>query len=168
LVDAGMRQLRATGWMHNRLRMICGSFLVKDLRLSWTHGARWFWEKLVDADLANNTLGWQWVAGCGTDASPYFRIFSPERQSRKFDPAGEYIRCWVPELARLSPDDIHAPASIPPATLRAAGVTLGENYPWPIVDHAEAQIEALAAFKSIRRLGASRNVQMPESSLDGA
>jgi deoxyribodipyrimidine photo-lyase len=168
LVDAGMRQLRATGWMHNRLRMICGSFLVKDLRLSWTHGARWFWDTLIDADLANNTLGWQWVAGCGTDASPYFRIFSPERQSRKFDPSGEYIRRWVPELARLSADDIHAPATVPAATLRTGGVKLGENYPRPIVDHAEAQVQALAAFKSMRRWSASQNVQIPKSSVGGA
>lgn len=156
LVDAGMRQLWATGWMHNRLRMICGSFLVKDLRLSWTRGAAWFWDTLVDADLANNTLGWQWVAGCGADASPYFRIFSPERQSRKFDPTGEYIRRWVPELSRLNAEAIHAPASISPVVLRDAGVRLGENYPHPIVDHAKARVRALEALQSLRRSNIER------------
>lgn len=166
LIDAGMRQLRATGWMHNRLRMICGSFLVKDLRLPWTLGATWFWQTLVDADLANNTLGWQWVAGCGADASPYFRIFSPERQSRKFDPAGEFIRRWVPELGGLNANDIHAPGAVSAEVLRAAGVRVGDNYPRPIVDHAEAQVEALAAFKAMRQWSARRDV--PENSAKSA
>ncbi|HTO02558.1 MAG TPA: deoxyribodipyrimidine photo-lyase [Opitutus sp.] len=152
IVDAGMRQLWATGWMHNRVRMIVGSFLVKHLRLPWTEGASWFWDTLVDADLANNTLGWQWIAGCGADASPYFRVFSPVLQSRKFDPEGGYVRRWVPELAHLSADQIHAPWEAPAAVLTAAGVRLGETYPRPIVDHAEARDAALAAFKSLRLL----------------
>jgi deoxyribodipyrimidine photolyase len=109
LVDAGMRQLWATGWMHNRVRMIVASFLVKNLRIHWLAGARWFWDTLVDADLAANTLNWQWVAGCGADAAPYFRIFNSRTQSGKFDPAGDYIRRWVPELARLDAPHVHAP-----------------------------------------------------------
>ena len=143
--------------MHNRVRMIVGSFLVKHLRLPWTEGAAWFWDTLVDADLANNTLGWQWIAGCGADASPYFRVFSPVLQSRKFDPEGGYLRRWVPELACLSADQIHAPWEQPASVLHAAGVRLGENYPRPIVDHAVARDAALAAFKSLRavRVGAS-------------
>jgi deoxyribodipyrimidine photo-lyase len=150
IVDAGMRQLWTTGWMHNRVRMICGSFRVKDLRLSWNHGAAWFWDTLVDADLASNTLGWQWVAGCGADASPYFRVFSPELQSRKFDESGGYIRKWVPELARLPSEYIHAPATAPVDVLKQAGVELGRSYPPPIVDYAKARDAALAALKSLR------------------
>ncbi|PAW68789.1 MAG: deoxyribodipyrimidine photolyase [Opitutia bacterium Tous-C1TDCM] len=150
IVDAGMRQLWHTGWMHNRVRMIVASFLVKHLRLNWTAGAAWFWDTLVDADLAANTLGWQWSAGCGADAAPYFRIFAPVLQGQKFDPEGDYVRRWVPELKELPTKYLHAPWEAPPLELSAAGVRLGQTYPRPIVDHAKARNEALAAFKSIR------------------
>lgn len=150
IVDAGMRQLWETGWMHNRVRMIVGSFLVKHLLLPWQEGAKWFWDTLVDADLANNTLGWQWVAGCGADAAPYFRIFNPMIQGEKFDPQGEYVKRWVPELSGLPPEWIHKPWEAPGLLLRQAGVALGKDYPWPIVDHAKARVEALAAFASIK------------------
>jgi deoxyribodipyrimidine photo-lyase len=150
VVDAAMRQLWQTGWMHNRARMIVASFLVKHLRLPWTEGAAWFWDTLVDADLANNTLGWQWSAGCGADAAPYFRIFAPVLQGRKFDPEGEYVRRWVPELSRLPARHIHEPWSAPAMVLRDAGVRLGETYPRPIVDHAIARASALNAFGKIR------------------
>ena len=153
IVDAGMRQLWRTGWMHNRVRMVAASFLVKHLRLPWNAGAAWFWDTLVDADLASNTLGWQWTAGCGADAAPYFRVFAPVLQGQRFDPAGDYVRQWVPELARLPAEHLHAPWEAPPAVLEAAGVRLGEPYPWPIVDHATARAEALAAFASIRGSG---------------
>jgi len=143
LVDAGMRQLWATGWMHNRVRMVVASFLTKDLLVDWREGAAWFWDTLVDASLANNTLGWQWAAGCGADAAPFFRIFNPTEQGRRWDPEGEYIRRWLPELARLSAADIHAPWEAAPLDLAAAGVILGESYPWPIVDHKAARIRAL-------------------------
>lgn len=150
LVDAGMRQLWHTGWMHNRVRMVVGSFLVKDLLISWIEGARWFWDTLVDADLANNTLGWQWVGGCGADAAPYFRVFNPITQSEKFDPEGLYIRRWVPELAHLPNKWIHQPWEAPGLVLREAGVSLGKEYPFPIVDHAKARLDALDAFSKIR------------------
>ncbi len=150
IVDAGMRQLWHTGWMHNRVRMIVASFLVKHLRLNWTAGADWFWDTLVDADLAANTLGWQWSAGCGADAAPYFRIFAPVLQGQKFDPEGDYVRRWVPELKDVPTRYLHAPWEAPPLELSAAGVRLGQTYPRPIVDHAKARGEALAAFKSIR------------------
>ncbi|MEO5961783.1 MAG: deoxyribodipyrimidine photo-lyase [Opitutaceae bacterium] len=152
IVDAGMRELWRTGWMHNRVRMIVASFLVKHLRLSWNEGAAWFWDTLVDADLASNTLGWQWSAGCGADAAPYFRIFAPVLQGRKFDPEGEYVRRWVPEIRGLSTSAIHAPWEASDSELAVAGVRLGENYPRPIVDHGTARAEALAAFKQLRRL----------------
>ena len=148
IVDAGMRELWTTGWMHNRVRMIVGSFLVKHLRLPWQQGAAWFWDTLVDADLANNTLGWQWIAGCGADASPYFRIFAPVTQGERFDGAGEYVRRWVPEIARLPDKFLHAPWTAP-ANVREHAKIDG-NYPDPIVDHATAREEALAAFKSLR------------------
>jgi deoxyribodipyrimidine photo-lyase len=151
IVDAGMRELWRTGWMHNRVRMIAASFLVKDLLLPWTDGARWFWDTLVDADLASNTLGWQWVAGCGADAAPYFRIFNPVSQAAKFDPEGTYIRHWVPELGRLGPEWIHQPWMAPPAVLAAAGVELGVTYPERIVAHEVARVEALAAFATLKR-----------------
>ncbi|PTX99007.1 deoxyribodipyrimidine photo-lyase [Opitutus sp. ER46] len=154
IVDAGMRQLWATGWMHNRVRMIAASFLVKHLRLPWTEGATWFWDTLVDADLAANTLNWQWSAGCGADAAPYFRIFAPVTQGRRFDPEGAYVRCWVPELARLPAAHVHAPWEAPAEELARAGVALGGNYPRPIVDHATARAEALAAFHKLRENGA--------------
>jgi deoxyribodipyrimidine photo-lyase len=149
LVDAGMRELWATGWMHNRVRMVVASFLVKHLLLDWREGARWFWETLVDADLASNTLGWQWVAGCGADAAPYFRIFNPVSQGERFDARGAYIRRWVPELARLDDRAIHAPWMAPPLALHAAGVELGRDYPRPIVDHPEARARALAALEAV-------------------
>lgn len=151
IVDAGMRQLWATGWMHNRVRMIVASFLVKHLRLSWQEGAAWFWDTLVDADLASNTLGWQWTAGCGADAAPYFRVFNPILQGAKFDPNGDYVRRWVPELARVPAEFIHEPWEAAPLELRAAGVELGRSYPFPIVGHAEGRAAALAAFESMRR-----------------
>jgi len=147
IVDAGMRELWTTGWMHNRVRMIVASFLVKDLLIDWRHGARWFWDTLVDADLANNTLGWQWAAGCGADAAPYFRVFNPVLQGEKFDANGEYVRRWVPELAELDAKWVHAPWAAPPVTLASAGVELGVSYPRPIVDHAEARRRALDALK---------------------
>lgn len=150
IVDAGMRQLWATGWMHNRVRMITGSFLVKDLRIHWLEGARWFWDTLVDADLANNTLGWQWVAGCGADAAPYFRIFNPVKQGQRFDPDGAYVRHWVPELGRLPKLWIHNPWEAPADVLEGAGVSLGENYPLPLVEHSVARTQALSALKSMR------------------
>jgi deoxyribodipyrimidine photo-lyase len=158
IVDAAMRQLWATGWMHNRARMIVASFLVKHLRLPWRKGADWFWDTLVDADLANNTLGWQWSAGCGADAAPYFRIFAPVLQGEKFDRDGSYVRRWVPELTRLPASHIHAPWTATSPDLAAAGVRRGDNYPRPIVDHASARVEALAAFKQLRT-GATRPVR---------
>ncbi len=139
IVDAGMRELWASGWMHNRVRMIAASFLVKDLLLPWQEGARWFWDTLVDADLANNTLGWQWVAGCGADAAPYFRVFNPELQGRKFDPDGTYVRTWIPELAHVPGAGAHAPQ-----------VRQGGKYPAPIVNHQEARGRALAAYESVK------------------
>jgi deoxyribodipyrimidine photo-lyase len=150
VVDAGMRELWRTGWMHNRVRMIVASFLVKDLLLPWLDGARWFWDTLVDADLANNTLGWQWAAGCGADAAPYFRIFNPVSQGERFDPAGAYVRRWVPELSRLPAEWIHRPWEAPAKVLEAAGVTLGMAYPRPIVDHAAARQRALIALAGLR------------------
>ncbi len=151
IVDAGMRELWRTGWMHNRVRMIVASFLVKDLLLPWSEGAAWFWDTLVDADLAANTLNWQWVAGCGADAAPYFRIFNPTAQGRKFDPEGRYVRRHVPELARLPAEWIHEPWSAPAAVLRAARLDLGADYPRPIVAHAAARRRALAALASNAR-----------------
>jgi deoxyribodipyrimidine photo-lyase len=150
IVDGGMRELWTTGWMHNRVRMIVGSFLTKDLLLPWQAGERWFWDTLVDADLANNAMGWQWVAGCGIDAAPYFRIFNPVSQSQKFDPKGRYLRRWVPELAALPDDHLHAPWQAPAATLEAAGIRLGATYPRPLVDHGEARKRALAGWEAIR------------------
>ncbi len=150
IVDAAMRQLWCTGWMHNRARMIVASFLVKDLLIPWQAGARWFWDTLVDADLANNTLGWQWAAGCGADAAPYFRIFNPVRQGETFDPQGAYVRAHLPELARLPDRWVHRPWEAPPALLAAAGVVLGRDYPAPIVDHAAARLRALQALKQMQ------------------
>lgn len=141
VVDAGLRQLWATGWLHNRARMICASFLVKDLLVDWREGASWFWDTLVDADLASNTLGWQWTAGCGADAAPFFRIFNPVLQGKKFDPDGAYVRRWVPELAGLPAETIHEP-------WKAGGVP---GYPAPVVDHAEARERALSALGAITK-----------------
>ena len=153
IVDAGLRELWATGWMHNRVRMIVASFLVKDLLLSWQEGARWFWDTLVDADLANNTLGWQWTAGCGADAAPFFRIFNPTTQGEKFDPDGTYIRRWCPELAKLPTKWIHQPHAAPPEILRAVGLVIGRHYPEPIVSHAIARDVALEAFARTKSIG---------------
>jgi deoxyribodipyrimidine photo-lyase len=151
IVDAGMRQLWQTGWMHNRVRMVVASFLVKHLLINWTEGERWFWDTLVDADPANNPASWQWVAGCGADAAPYFRIFSPILQGEKFDPDGRYVREFVPELARLSNAVVHKPWTAPPLMLREAGVTLGKTYPEPVVAHAQARQRALAAFERLKK-----------------
>ena len=150
VVDAALRELWTTGWMHNRTRMLAGSFLVKDLLLPWQAGAAWFWDTLVDADLANNTLGWQWVAGCGADAAPYFRVFNPVTQGRRYDPDGAYVRRWAPEIAGLPPGYIQAPWSAPVSALDAAGVVLGDTWPAPIVDHGEARSRALAAYEMVR------------------
>jgi len=142
IVDAGMRQLLATGWMHNRVRMIVASFLVKDLHLPWTWGARHFMDHLVDGDVASNSHGWQWVAGTGTDAAPYFRVFNPVSQGQRFDPEGAYVRRWVPELAELAVTVIHAPWT------SRRGPPLG--YPPPIVDHATERQEALRRYGALR------------------
>ncbi len=150
IVDAGMRQLWATGWMHNRVRMLVASFLTKDLLIPWQEGARWFWDTLVDADLANNTQGWQWTAGCGADAAPYFRIFNPVTQGMRFDPDGSYVRAWIPELACMPAEWIHRPWEAPDSVLLEAGVRLGETYPIRIVDHAERRDRALEAYRSLR------------------
>jgi len=150
LVDAGMRELWHTGWMHNRARMVVASFLVKHLLVHWRQGQDWFWDTLVDADLANNAGGWQWVAGCGADAAPYFRIFNPVLQGQKFDPRGDYARRWLPELRRLPDKDIHAPFAAGTATLAAAGVRLGVDYPEPLVEHGFARRRALEALASRR------------------
>jgi len=153
LVDAGMRELWQTGWMHNRVRMVTASFLVKHLLLDWRQGAAWFWERLLDADLANNSLGWQWVAGCGADAVPFFRIFNPVLQGEKYDPAGAYVRRWVPELARLPKRWIHKPWKAPASKLAEAGLRLGRDYPFPIVAHDQARARALAALRSTKGRG---------------
>jgi deoxyribodipyrimidine photo-lyase len=150
IVDAGMRELWQTGWMHNRVRMIAASFLIKHLLQDWREGAAWFWDTLVDADLANNSASWQWVAGSGADAAPYFRIFNPVLQGEKFDPDGGYVRRFVPELAALPNEWLHKPWAAPAPVLKAAKVVLGKTYPEPIVDHAAARSRALAAFKAIR------------------
>lgn len=143
IVDAGMRQLWETGWMHNRARMIVASFLTKDLLIDWKEGEKWFWDTLVDADKPNNVLGWQWVAGCGPDAAPYFRIFNPVLQGEKFDPKGDYVRQYVPELKNLPDKWIHHPWEAPKEVLAQAGVILGKTYPVPIVDHKKARLRAL-------------------------
>ena len=151
VVDAGMRELYATGWMHNRVRMIVGSFLIKHLMLPWQLGERWFWDTLVDADIASNSASWQWVAGCGADAAPFFRIFNPVLQGEKFDPNGDYVRKWVPELAGLPKRFIQKPWEAKGDVLRQAGVHLGDTYPQPIVDHGMARQRALDAFQHIKR-----------------
>jgi len=156
IVDAGMRELWRTGWMHNRVRMLTASFLVKHLLIPWQEGAKWFWDTLVDADLASNTLGWQWTAGCGADAAPYFRIFNPTLQGEKFDPDGAYVRRYIPELLPASPLSvptkyIHQPSAAPAVILNAAGIKLGETYPHPIVEHSFARQRALNAFASLQK-----------------
>jgi len=150
IVDAAMRELWHTGWMHNRARMVVASFLVKDLLIPWQEGEAWFWDTLVDADLANNAASWQWVAGCGADAAPYFRVFNPVLQGRKFDPEGHYVRQWLPALAALPAEHIHAPWEAPASVLDDADVRLGDTYPQPIVDHREARKRALAAYERIK------------------
>jgi len=150
-VDAGMRELWSTGWMHNRVRMVVASFLVKHLLQPWQRGAEWFWDTLVDADLANNTMGWQWTAGCGADAAPFFRIFNPVTQGEKFDPAGAYVRKWVPEIAKLPKEFIHRPWEAPPLLHADCGIVMGETYPWPVVDHKLAREAALDAFEQVKR-----------------
>jgi deoxyribodipyrimidine photo-lyase len=149
LVDAGMRQLWHCGWMHNRVRMVVASFLTKNLRMHWLEGARWFWDTLVDADLASNSLGWQWVAGCGADAAPYFRIFNPVLQGERFDPEGGYVRRWVPELANLPNRYLHKPWEAPETVLESAGVQLGVHYPQPMVDLKQSRELALQAFANL-------------------
>jgi deoxyribodipyrimidine photo-lyase len=144
IVDAGMRELWTTGWMHNRVRMITASFLTKDLLIDWRQGERWFWDTLVDADQANNATGWQWVAGSGADAAPYFRIFNPVLQGEKFDPSGDYVRRWIPELASLPANTIHQPWT-------AAQPLPPDIYPARIVDHAAARDRALGAFRTIKK-----------------
>ena len=151
IIDAGMRQLWETGWMHNRVRMLVASFLVKNLLIPWQAGRAWFDDTLVDADMGNNAAGWQWVAGCGTDAAPYFRIFNPVTQSRKFDADGDYIRRWVPELEKLPGKIIHEPWAADPAVLAESGVLLGETYPEPIADLGETRKRALEAFATIKK-----------------
>jgi deoxyribodipyrimidine photo-lyase len=149
IVDAGMRELAATGLMHNRVRMLVASFLTKDLLLDWRRGERWFMTHLVDGDLASNNGGWQWAAGTGTDAAPWFRVFNPLIQGTRFDPRGAYVRLWCPELARLPDAFVHRPWEAPPLLLAEAGVTLGEDYPFPIVDHAERRERALAMYAAV-------------------
>lgn len=151
IVDAAMRQLRAEGWVHNRTRMVAASFLVKDLLVDWRLGERHFLDWLVDGDVAQNAGNWQWVAGTGADAAPYFRVFNPVAQGIRFDPDGAYVRRWVPELAGLPAPAIHAPWEATPEALAAAGVTLGVDYPPPLVDHAEARAATLAAFEAARK-----------------
>ena len=152
LVDAGMRELWTTGYMHNRVRMITASFLIKNLLIPWQEGAHWFWNTLVDADLANNTMGWQWCAGCGADAAPYFRIFNPVLQGQKFDQQGQYVRRWLPELARLDNKYIHKPWTADPAVLADAGIILGKDYPEPLVDLQDSRRQALSAWNQVRQL----------------
>ena len=151
IVDAGMRELWRTGWMHNRVRMITASFLIKHLLIPWQRGEAWFWNTLVDADLANNAAGWQWVAGSGADASPYFRIFNPITQGEKFDPQGHYIRHWVPELAGLPDAYLNKPWEAPADVLAEAGVELGAIYPKPLVDHKAARERALAGYEKMKK-----------------
>ncbi|GAB4236880.1 MAG: deoxyribodipyrimidine photo-lyase [Chlamydiales bacterium] len=150
IVDAGMRELFHTGWMHNRVRMLVASFLTKDLFIHWKEGEKWFWEHLVDADLANNSASWQWVAGSGADAAPYFRVFNPTLQGQKFDPEGKYVRKWVPEIASLPKQYIHKPWEAPHELLEELGIDLENNYALPIVDHSEQREQALKYFEKIK------------------
>ena len=150
IVDAGMRELWQTGYMHNRLRMIVGSFLVKNLLINWRHGQAWFWDCLIDADLASNSAGWQWVAGSGVDAAPYFRIFNPITQGKKFDPSGDYTRHYIPELKTLSNKYLHQPWEAPKKELNSANIVLGKDYPLPIVDLSNSRKRALEAFHQIK------------------
>jgi len=151
IVDAGMRQLWNTGYMHNRVRMIVGSFLVKNLLIHWKYGQEWFWDTLVDADIASNSASWQWVAGTGADAAPYFRIFNPVTQSKKFDPDGDYIRKYVPELKNIPNKYIHLPSELDDKSLIEYGVKLGSDYPYPIIDLSITRERALSAFKELSK-----------------
>jgi len=151
MVDAGMRERWETGYMHNRVRMIVGSFLVKNLGIHWKHGERWFWDALVDADLANNSAGWQWVAGSGSDAATYFRMFNPVMQGQKFDPDGDYVRRWIPEIDSLPSAYLFKPWEAPDTVLSAAGIKLGVNYPAPIIDLSQSRDAAQAAFESLKK-----------------
>ena len=153
IVDAGMRELLATGFMHNRVRMIVASFLTKDLQIDWRRGERHFMQHLIDGDLANNNGGWQWAAGTGTDAAPYFRIFNPTSQGERFDPDGAYVRRWVPELAGVDAKFLHRPWEAPPLLLAASDVTLGDVYPFPIVDHATQRDRTLAMYGALKQEG---------------
>jgi len=150
IVDAGMRQLWQTGWMHNRVRMVVASFLTKHLLIDWRKGEAWFWDTLVDADPASNAASWQWVAGSGADAAPYFRIFNPILQGQKFDPNGDYVRTYVHELEKLDSEFLHRPWEAPPDRLAAAGVTLGKTYPFPLIDHKQARTRALDIYNEIK------------------
>jgi len=150
IVDAGLRELWATGVMHNRVRMIAASFLIKDLLIDWRNGERWFWDTLVDAEPASNPANWQWVAGSGADASPYFRIFNPVLQGEKFDPNGDYVRRWVPELGKLPAKWLHRPFEAPKDVLAAAGVKLGQTYPVPVVEHGAARGRAMRSYEAIK------------------
>jgi len=153
IVDAGMRQLWQTGWMHNRVRLITGSFLVKHLLIDWREGERWFWDTLVDADPANNPANWQWIAGTGADAAPFFRIFNPILQGEKFDGDGSYVRRFVPEVAALPGKYLHKPWTAPAKVLAKAQVELGKTYPRPLVDHKQARERALSAYRATRHTG---------------
>ena len=157
MVDAGMRELWHTGYMHNRIRMLVGSFLVKHLQLHWSHGEAWFWDTLCDADLANNTSSWQWISGSGADAAPYFRIFNPISQGPKFDPNGDYVRKWCPELSKLPNKLLHAPHEATSVELSKAGIELGKTYPKPMVDHKEARETALAGYEAVKSAQAEKN-----------
>jgi deoxyribodipyrimidine photo-lyase len=156
LVDAGMRQLLAEGWMHNRVRMVAASFLTKDLHIDWRRGERFFFERLIDADAASNNGGWQWTAGTGTDAAPYFRVFNPVAQGKRFDPDGSYVRRYVPELARVPNRYIHAPWEMSAALAGECSFRIGKDYPLPIVDHAAERAVALDLYASLRRRKGSR------------
>ena len=161
IVDAGMRQLWHLGWMHNRVRMIAASYLVKHLLMPWQAGEDWFWDTLVDADLASNAASWQWIAGSGIDAQPFFRIFNPVSQGEKFDTDGAYVRRWVPEIAKLPDRVLHAPWTAPPAILSAAGIRLGKTYPNPLVDLAEGRDRALAAYRATAPGKADEPIEAP-------
>ena len=164
IVDAGMRQLWNMGWMHNRVRMITASFLVKQLLVDWVEGEAWFWDTLVDADLAANSVSWQWIAGCGIDAQPYFRVFNPVSQGEKFDPDGDYVRRWVPELKDVPTRWLHAPWDAPADALAKVGVTLGETYPRPVVDLAEARTRALDTYRAaVRGTDAAEPAEAPSA-----
>lgn len=152
VVDAGMRELWQTGYMHNRVRMIVASFLVKHLLIHWREGEKWFWDTLVDGDPANNAASWQWVAGCGADAAPYFRVFNPILQGKKFDGDGNYVRKYVPEIASLPDKYLHAPWEAPKEILKQSGVTLGDTYPRPIIEHERGRERALQAFEQLKKV----------------